>query len=448
MTIDDPVSAEAIAEGQQIRKRRLTYALVMGVISKTLAIAMQWLALPLALKALGTERYAAFLALQALVAWASLLALGLVPSLPRFISDAASAHNRSLERNIFQTTVIYLAAVCTIFALVMLALGYVIPPSRMVATHGVTASQIFPAYETVIFLTCLQLLGNVMPSIRGGYQELHYSYAWAASASLVVIFALMQLNGGQSSIAIFLAATYGPLPLLMLADMALICFQRPYLLAGRANFSGTGKLLAPQASNAFVAQLAYFLVSFLPTLIIAHLAGTAATATFGSVMQFLILAGSGMNLIYQPLVPAIANAYANNDGIWVRRAYFRAAKLVLLICGLGLVIDVFFGNYLLSSWLGSKLIIPHSLPIVLGIYFTIWMVNVLHFNILAATGNLDRVGRAYLIEGLLSIALGSLLTQFFGATGMAAGLAIGSASVNLWFLTRQVWRLVLPRSQA
>lgn len=447
MTIDDPVSAEAIAEGR-IRKRRLTYALVMGAVSKTLAIAMQWLALPIALKALGTERYAAFLALQALVAWASLLALGLVPSLPRFISDAASTRNRSLERNIFQTTVIYLATVCVAFAIVMLLLGYIVPPSEMVATHGVAASEMFPAYAVVIFLTCMQLLGNVMPSIRGGYQELHYSYAWAASASLVVILGLTQLRGGQSGIAVFLAVIYGPLPLLMLADMALICFQRPYLLVGRTNFTGTGKLLAPQASNAFVAQLAYFLVSFLPTLIIAHLAGATATATFGSLMQFLILAGSGMNLIYQPLVPAIANAYANNDRIWVRRAYFRVVKLVLLICGLGLLIDVFFGNYLLGSWLGSKLIIPRLLPIVLGLYFTIWMVNVLHFNILAATGNLDRVGRSYLIEGLLSIMLGSLLTHFFGATGMAAGLAVGSACVNLWFLTRQVWRRVLLHSQA
>ncbi len=165
-------------------------------------------------------------------------------------------------------------------------------------------------------------------------------------------------------------------------------------------------------------------------------------------MQFLILAGSGMNLIYQPLVPAIANAYANNDGAWVRRAYFRAAKLVALICGVGLLIDVFMGNYLLSNWLGPKLIIPRSLSITLGIYFTIWMVNVLHFNILAATGNLDRVGRAYLIEGLLSITLGSLLTQSFGATGMAAGLVIGSACANFWFLTRQVWRHVIPPSQA
>ncbi len=126
----------------------------------------------------------------------------------------------------------------------------------MVATHGVAADQISPAYKAVILLTCMQLLGNVMPSIRGGYQELHYSYAWAALASLLVIFGLMHIGGGSPNIALFLAVIYGPLAFLMLADMGLICFQRPYLLKGWANLRGTAKLLVPQASNAFVAQLA------------------------------------------------------------------------------------------------------------------------------------------------------------------------------------------------
>jgi O-antigen/teichoic acid export membrane protein len=448
MTIDSPVSAEAIAESQQVRKRRLTYALVMGVISKTLAVAVQWLALPLALKALGTDRYAAFLALQALVAWASLLALGLAPSLPRFISNAYIAGQRELQRDIFQTTILYLATVCLAFAIVMLALGYAVPPSEMVATHGVAADQIFTAYQAVILITCLQLLGNVMPSIRGGYQELHYSFAWAGLASLLVLGGLRYIADGKPSIVVFLTTIYAPLAMLMLADMALICVQRPYLLRGRANLVQTRRMLAPQASNALAAQFAYFLVSFLPTLILAHLSGATATAAFGSIMQLLILAGSGMNLIYQPLVPAIANAYAHHDGAWVRQAYFRAAKLVGLICGAGFLTNIFLGKYLLHRWLGASLAITSPLPIVLGIYFTMWMVNVMHFNILAATGNLNRIGKTYLVEGALSISVGSLLAHFFGATGMAAGLAVGTACVNFWFLTLQVWRHVLRPAQS
>jgi len=443
MTLENPPSAESDDGNQETRKRRLTYALTTGVISKLLAVAVQGLALPLALKSLGTDRYAAFLALQALVAWSGLLALGLTPSLPRFISHAFIAKNQILQRDIFQTVIIYLGTACALFASFMLMLGQFVPPAKMVATHGVPAGQILSAYQAVIIVTSFQLLGSVMPSIRGGYQELHYSYTWACLASVMVITILHQAAADSLSISTFLIAIYGPLALLMLIDMIWIVIQRPYLLRGRAPLLQTGRLLAPQAGNALAAQFSYFLVSFLPTLVVAHLANAQATASFGSVMQILVLLGSGMNLIYQPLVPAIANAYAHQDRAWVRVAYFRAAKLVGLICCVGLVAAIYLGHALLQAWLGPNLIIPRMLPTIMGVYFTIWTVNIMHFNILAATGNLSRVGWAYLIEGSFSVGLGAALTPFMGANGMALGLVIGAASVNFWFLSIQVWRHVI-----
>jgi O-antigen/teichoic acid export membrane protein len=241
----------------------------------------------------------------------------------------------------------------------------------------------------------------------------------------------------------FLIVIYGPLVVTMLADIVLICVQRPYLLRGHSDMWRTGKMLAPQATNAVAGQFSYFLVSFVPTLIVAHLSGPEATAAFGSIMMLLILLGSGMNLIYQPLVPAIANAYAHHDRDWVHKAYYRAAFLVIAICGVGLLIDFIAGNWILHLWLGNAIKIPPMLPIVLGFYFSMWMVNVLHFNILAATGNLNLVGRSYLVEGALSITLGAILTHYFGATGMALGLAIGTACVNFWFLSVQTRRHVV-----
>jgi O-antigen/teichoic acid export membrane protein len=441
--MDGDAATETTSQNQQVRHRRLRYAFVTGMLSKLLAVAVQWVALPLALKALGTDRYAAFLALQALVAWSNLLALGLAPSLPRFISDAYVAGQRERERDIFQSTVFYLTGVCALFAVAMLSLAQLLPPSQMVATRHVSPEEIVAGYRTVVLLTAAQLVTSIMPSIRGGYQELHYSYLWAGLASLLVMTGLYYVAGHQPSVAAFLIVIYGPLVLAMLSDAALICIQRPYLLRGCGDLRRTGKILAPQATNALAGQFAYFLVSFVPTLIVAHLSGAMATAAFGSIMQLMILLGSGMNLIYQPLVPAIANAYAHHDRTWVRKAYYRAASLVIAICGIGLLIDFAAGSIILHSWLGSQIEIPPALPIVLGLYFTMWMVNVLHFNILAATGNLNLVGKAYLAEGALSIALGLALTHRFGATGMAVGLAVGTACVNFWFLPLQVRRHVV-----
>lgn len=432
-----------LAISQKIRKRNLTYAFFAGMVSKTLAIALQWIALPLSLNALGTNRYAAFLALQALVAWASLLAMGLVPSLPRFISAAVTANDTEKQRDIFQTALVYMTTICVLFAIAMLALGFLVSPSKMIGVHDVVSTEILHAYEAVILVTCLQLISGLVPSIRSGYQELHYSYGWAIAASCVVMTGLFHISAGKPTISVFLLVIYLPLTLFLLADAGLIALQRPYLLRGKAQFVKTARLLAPQASNAMVAQFSYFLVSFLPTLIVAHLSGATATAAFGSIMQALILACSGMNLIFQPMLPALANAYSQHDRVWLKKAYFRMASLVLAACGTGLLVDIFAGSYLLHKWLGDKLLIPPALPILLGIYFCLWMVSVMHFNVLAATGKLDRIGKAYLLEGTFAVTLGSCLTYFFGAAGMATALVTATACVTFWFLSLQVWRHVI-----
>ena len=443
MSTDDSTPLERAQRGNVVRRRRLTYALVSGLFSKVLAVAVQWIALPLTLRTLGTDRYAAFLALQALVAWAGLLAVGLAPSLPRFISAAFVSRAHESQRDIFQTAVAYLAAMCAAFVLVMIGLSFVVSPSQMIAVRHIQSGEIFAAYYTVVLVTCVQLLGSIMPSIRSGFQELHYSFMWASAASILVILGLLHIASNQSTISTFLIVIYAPLAAFMLVDMGLICLQRPYLLQGEAQFIKTGKVLAPQAANAMAAQFSFFLVSFLPTLIVAHFTDATQTAVFGSIMQLLLLAGSGMNLIFQPLVPAIANAVAHRDRTWVRKTYFRTALLVAVICAAGLLVDIFAGSYLLHKWLNAKLDVPPALPIILGIYFSLWMVSVMHFNILAATGKLNLVGKAYLVEGALAVALGSVLTHYAGATGMAAGLAIATASVNFWFLTMRVWRFVI-----
>jgi O-antigen/teichoic acid export membrane protein len=438
VTTDNPISANDAANNH--RKQRLRYAFFTGITAKILAIAVQWIALPLSLKALGTDRYAAFLALQALVAWSGLLAMGLVPSLPRFLSEAVMSGARAIERNIFQTAVIYLSAICALFAAFMLLLGFIVPPSQMVAVHGIASEEIFFAYVAVVATASFQLTCSIMPAIRSGFQELHYSYVWATISSILVMLGLFYLSSGKPTIAAFILIIYTPPAAMALLDMGLLCFQRPYLLQGRADFLETAKRLAPQATNALVGQFAYFLVSFVPTLIVAHLNGPAATAAFGSIMRLLILGSSGLNLIYQPLVPAIANAYAHRDRAWLKKAYLRATALVILICGSALLVDIFAGSLLLHKWLGASLQIPAALPIIMGFYFFIWSINVLHFFILAATGHLDGVGRSYFIEGTLAVTLGATLTHFFGVNGMATGLLIATAGVNFWFLPLRVWR--------
>lgn len=428
---------------QTARTRRLKYAFVSGLISKSAAALIQLLALPLALKALGTDRYAAFLALQAFVAWAGLLAMGIVPSLPRFVSLAFVDGSAQAQRDIIRTALAFMAIVWAVVVVVFSILGVFVSPSKMIALHGIPPREIVWAYYTIVITNAFQIFGGIMPAIRGGYQELHYSYVWTFIASLIAATGLFVISHGTPTVSAFFIVLYGPSATMMIFDMGLLFLQRPFLLSGKVQFGEAALKLAPQALNALAGQFANFLVSFVPTLIVAHLLGSTATAAFGSVMQLLLLACSGMLLVIQPMVPALANAVAHQDWQWARRAYWRTIAIVEAICIAGILISVVAGSYLLRKWLGASLEIPPMLPVFMAIYFAVWMTSFTHFHILAATGNLRGVAVAYVIEGLLAVVLGLILTRALGVTGMALALVLATGCVTCWYLPSQVWRSVI-----
>lgn len=431
---------------QKKRKRRFAYALSAGGMSKLLAVTVQLLALPLALGALGTERYAAFLALQAFLGWTGLLGLGLIPTLPRFIAEAHANGNVQTERDLIQAVGVFMAGLFVVLVSALFILAASVPPARLIAVHGVATAEVTAAYTAAVIVTGLQFSTSIIPAIRSGYQELHYTYVWSSIASVAVGLSLLHISSGKPTIAVFVLVLYVPLSVLMLVDAVVITFQKPYLAKGRPDLGKAARILLPHAANALATQVEFFLVSYLPTLIVAHLKGPEATTIFGSTLQLLVLACSGMNLIFQPLLPAIANAHAHRDWIWMRRAYFHAALIIAAICSVGIAVNIACGAFLIQKWLHTSLKIPTALPIIAAIYFTFWMMSLLNFNVLAATGNLLRIGRVYVIEGFLGITLGTVLSYFYGINGMMLGLLVATVSVSGWYMPLQVWRRVLRHS--
>ena len=87
----NPVSAQAF------RQSRLRMAVLSSAISKAIGMAAQVMSLSLVAHALGTSRYAAYLAVTASVAWASLLGFRFLPALTARISKAVARNDRAQE---------------------------------------------------------------------------------------------------------------------------------------------------------------------------------------------------------------------------------------------------------------------------------------------------------------------------------------------------------------
>jgi O-antigen/teichoic acid export membrane protein len=204
--------------------------------------------------------------------------------------------------------------------------------------------------------------------------------------------------------------------------------------------STLGKIALP-SGNAFAYQVQFALVLYIPTLVVAHLTTPEQTAIFGSVIQLAVLGISSLNLLFQPLTAAIANAHSHADMGWITRNHRRTFLLVVLI-GVGAILaGATIGPFVIRLWLHAGSAAPAALVAALASCFFAMAVIQLEFFVLSAMGALRGVGIGSLAIGVGALILGSLSCLKFGAVGMATGLAIGLSLSAVWLYWR-AWQVM------
>jgi len=418
----------------ELRRRRLTYAIGSATASKISAVLLQLIAFPFALRTLGVDKYAVFIALQALLSWTSLLSLGLIPSLPKFIAGARAANDLQDQRNLVVWPLLWLSGVAVVLAAALALLGLAVPPYRLVSTApDLPHSIVRTAYLTAVFISCVQQLTSVEAALRSGYQEFHYTSLISLCANLIVTGLLLLAFRHFGSISAFMLILYLPQAVLLLVDIGVLFAQRPYLLGRPTALRATFNTLSSQSANALFVQISVFLTVYLPPLIVAHLTNPTATAAFGTLIQMMMMGVASMNLIYQPLLAAISDAHSLKDWPWIERNYHRGLKLVVSVGLLAIVVLTAIGPWLLLTWLGRDIGITHELCFATGCLFALMSFSIYHFYVLSGAGLLRGAGWAYVGQGAIALALATLLCTHFGALGMMAGLAIGLLAVSSWY---------------
>jgi O-antigen/teichoic acid export membrane protein len=418
-----------------IRRRRLIWAILTSATSKAVAILAQLAVLPIALNSLGVNRYAAFVAIQAFLAWTSIFGFGLAPSLPKFIAAANAAGDRALQRDFVLSSLIIVGATALLLSAALILLGVIVPPWELIsAGAGVGHRELWGAYVTAICLNGMMLVVVMQPSLRSGYQQLHYTNVWAIVSNVWIVAMLVYFRHSRIDIMGFNLIANGPIVPVLLLDLGLLMWQRPYLFEGRPDFRKVKDLIFHQSVNALVVQFSFMLFAFLPTFLVSRLTSPIETARFASVLQPMILGMNGMNLIFQPMVAAFADALSHHHYRWLKRHYWRFLALTLAMGLATFLTMALFGPTIFHIWLRRDIGIDRTLCIAFGAYFVFIISCSYHYYVLSAVGALAGVGKVFALLGAVAISIGAALALAYGAPGMVVGLCLGLAVAGLYYL--------------
>lgn len=427
------------ATRRAFRFGRVRLAFLTSAASKALGFLVQFLAVPLAVKALGAERFGIYSILVSALTWIDLGRLGIGPGLTRGMAIAWNKDDRATEKKLFSNAfflLVFMAALVGCLLTLLLSIG----GPRLEASFGPSAARYRAEIATgaifVVSFLMAQIVFSSAEAVRSAYQEDYVNNSMNLLGNVLALVFVLGVTYYWPTIQGFTIAVFGSIAISKgLNLIVLLGWSHRYLLPRWSDVQlGTIKSLLNTSFAFWVIQIATLMMQNFSLVLLGAKVGPETLAPYAVLFRLLQLLSTVVLMMTMPLWPAITDAVVRKDHDWIQNAYKRLVRVVMLFSAcVALVIGV-AGDKLVHLWVGNKLYVDKNLVVVLGIYFVIWMWNHSHAAVLFGLGRLWLMALTILAEGTLVLALGWALVPHFGNLGMAFSLCLAGVLSSGWIL--------------
>ena len=441
---------EPSANSTEFRTQRFKIAVLSSLTGKSVSIVSQLVALPLAIAALGIDRFGIYAMLVALLNWMNVAGVAITPGLTVQIVSANSAGDHDLEARVFTTAFLFSLLVA---AFVFMGLQAVF---QTVGVDLLFGSAVLPYRNEVAFglqflavFMSLSIVLSLVEAAQAGYQNQHFNNLLLTLGSVLSIISVFVVVRQQPTIPNLILSIYG-VPLIARALNVLHLFwHRRYLLPRRGRFSMDALRKMLTTGSAFLLTLlGTFLYQSFSIYWTGRELGSAAAAQMSVMMMVLNIVGSILISVTQPLWPAIQDAVTRDDRAWVHSAYRRILRTLvpyIALAGLALAIG---GEYILGFWLKPGVHIDITMRLLWGAYFFIVAWEHLNYTVLMGMGRFWFASVTFSIGALVMVVSSVILVQRIGIDGMFISLCLGSLLLSAWIYPLEIRRLLSRHQKA
>jgi O-antigen/teichoic acid export membrane protein len=402
-------------------------AFLLGAATNWLAfaatLAVSFFLTPYLIDALGKPRYDVWCVVESVLAYFTLLDMGVAACLVRYVARHHAAADRDgLNRVASACLLIFLAAGAAALAVgtpVLVALS-----PRLEAKAG--ESDVLPFMLLMLANLAATLPLSVFPSVLDGLER------FSAKSAVRIVFLLLRTTG----VIIAVNTGDGLLPLGVaytvanLAEhgvMALLCFRfLPGLRFARQLVDrATLRQVRGYSADAFLAMLAGRVTVQTGAIVVGLLLPAGQVTFFVTAARLVEYAKTLLRTITTTLTPGVSALEARGDLPGIGRLLLNATRWVLYIVvpvNLGLW---FFGKPFLARWVGPEFV-AGSFPAVavLALTLSVGVAQSVASRILYGMGRLRLFARMALVEAGVNLLLTLILVRPLGVEGVAVAVAL------------------------
>ncbi len=390
------------------------------------ALGVSFFLTPYLIGSLGKPRYDIWCVVESILAYFTLLDMGIAACLVREIARKQATRDVDSTNRITSACLAIYTAAGAFAMLLGVPLAFAFVPI-LEARDGVGAVLGFAVFMLANLALTLPL--SVFPSILDGLEK------FAAKSAVRVLFLAIRTAG----IVVAIRAEYGLLALgviftvtNLLEHLAMAMLCRVYLPGLRLRIDSidraTLKAISGYSTDAFLAMLAGRITVQTGAIAVGFFLPVGQVTYFATAARLVEYAKTLLRTITATLTPGVSALEARGDWAGIRRILLGATRGVLYIVlpiNLGLW---FFGKPFLARWVGADFIVgSYPALAILSATLAIGIAQSVASRILYGLGKLKIFARFALAEAALFLLFLVTLIGPYGVEGVAIATAISNA---------------------
>ncbi|GAC1542710.1 MAG: hypothetical protein NVS2B7_16020 [Herpetosiphon sp.] len=361
-----------------------------------------------------------------MLTWLNVADLGLSNGLTNRLSEAYGSERQDLAQRYVATTFWLLVAVaCAIGGLIAIGWQW----SNWSAVFNIKSLQaqaeVGPALMLAIMVSLVSFPLSIVQKIFRAYQESTVADMWQAVGQVASLVALVLVTRTQGGLVRLVAAVSVSTVVTIVSAIWLFWRHKPWLIPRptairRHSIQDLGTL----GGMFFVAQIAGLLVYQTDNLIIAHYLGSRQVTPYSVAWRLFSYTNLLQILVSASLWPAYAEAFARNDGPWIKRTYRLHLAGGTLSALLFTVPLVAFGSHIIRAWAGPEAVPSFALLAWLGVWSVINASMDVTACILNGCGRMKWQMYYGMLAALVNIGLSITFVTRFGLAGVIAATVV------------------------
>jgi O-antigen/teichoic acid export membrane protein len=406
------------------RGGRIAAAVSSGAAARILSALATLLALPLAVRYLGAERFGVWATITSTVVFLNLLDLGIASTLTNHIAHSYAVGDREYAARYTANALALSIAVASVAgAALALAWLHIDWTKLLNVAASVPRSEVKATVAVAIALVLLGMPVSLSHRIFAGYQEVHLGNLVVAVGALANLAGLaVGIVLRVSMPALFVLATGWTTFCNLLALASLFLWHKPWLRPRWSFFrSRNARELLSSGSGFFLLQIAGAVVFSSDNVVVSHYLGAAQVTPYCVTWRLVGLSAVAQGLVFPALWPAYAEAHAKRDYQWMRSA-FRVTLRTTITLNLGFAaLLVVVGKPLIRWWAGEAAVPSTTLLAAMALWAVISGCMTVESCLLAAVNRTLEQGALSIIAAAVNLGLSIALVQRIGAVGVIAG---------------------------